>query len=164
MSSYVSVALRRLVTARADALCEYCLIHEDDTVFGCEVDHIISEKHGGATEAGNLAYACAFCNRAKGSDMGSIVQGTGTYVRLFHPRLDHWAEHFTLDDATIVALSDIGEVTVRILDFNNSHAPKWCHRCVRRVCSWSVRGRVGHSDSPWTNGGNSSESYSSGRR
>ena len=83
MSSYVSAALRRLVTARADALCEYCLIHEVDTVFGCEVGHIISEKHGGATEADNLAYACAFCNRAKGSDIGSIVQATETYVRFF---------------------------------------------------------------------------------
>ena len=120
MSSYVSAALRRLVIARADALCEYCLLHEDDAIFGCEVDHIVSEKHGGATEAGHLAYACAFCNRAKGSDIGSIVPGTGTYIRFFHPRLDHWAEHFTLDGVTIVALSDIGEVTVRILDFNNS--------------------------------------------
>ena len=42
MSSYVSAGLRRAVVARADALCEYCPIHEDDTVFGCEVDHIIS--------------------------------------------------------------------------------------------------------------------------
>jgi hypothetical protein len=81
MSSYVSAALRRLVALRADFLCEYCLVHEDDTVFGCEVDHIISEKHGGATEAENLAYACAFCNRAKGSDIGSIVPGTGDFVR-----------------------------------------------------------------------------------
>lgn len=48
MSSYVSAALRRVVAARADFLCEYCLIHEDDTVFGCEVDHTISTKHGGA--------------------------------------------------------------------------------------------------------------------
>lgn len=48
------------------------------------------------------------------------MQGTGTYVRFFHPHLDHWAEHFALDGVMIVALSDIGEVTVRILDFNNS--------------------------------------------
>ena len=120
MSSYVSAALRRLVAVRADALCEYCLVHEDDTVFGCEVDHIISEKHGGATEAENLAYACAFCNRAKGSDIGSIVPGTGRFVRFFNPRTDRWAEHFLLDGVTIVPLSEIGEVTARILDFNNS--------------------------------------------
>lgn len=118
MSSYVSAALRRVVATRANALCEYCLIHEDDTVFGCEVDHIISEKHGGATEGGNLAYACAFCNRAKGSDIGSILQSTGVFVRFFNPRLDRWAEHFTLDGVAISALSDIGNVTGRILAFN----------------------------------------------
>jgi hypothetical protein len=120
MSSYVSATLRRLVAERADFLCEYCLVHENDTVFGCEVDHIISEKHGGATDAENLAYACAFCNRAKGSDIGSIVLGVGRFVRFFNPRTDRWAEHFTLDGVTIVPLSDLGEVTTRILAFNNS--------------------------------------------
>jgi hypothetical protein len=80
MSSYVSAALRRLVAVRADCLCEYCLMHEDDAVFGCEVDHIISEKHGGPTEAENFAYACTFCNRAKGSDIGSMVLRTGAFV------------------------------------------------------------------------------------
>jgi hypothetical protein len=120
MSSYVGAAVRRLVAVRADFLCEYCLVHEDDTVFGCEVDHIISEKHGGATDAENLAYACAFCNRAKGSDIGSIVPGTGRFVRFFNPRTDRWAEHFALDGVTIVPLSDIGEVTIRILAFNDS--------------------------------------------
>jgi hypothetical protein len=120
MSSYVGAAVRRLVAVRADFLCEYCLVHEDDTVFGCEVDHIISEKHGGATDAENLAYACAFCNRAKGSDIGSIVLGTGRFVRFFNPRTDRWAEHFALAGVTIVPLSDIGEVTSRILAFNDS--------------------------------------------
>lgn len=120
MSSYISAALRRLVATRADSLCEYCLIHEDDAFFGCEVDHIISEKHSGQTEADNLAYACAFCNRSKGSDIGSIVPRTGAFVRFFNPRTDHWAEHFVLDGVTIVALSDIGGGTARILDFNNS--------------------------------------------
>ena len=43
-ASYISPELRRLVAARAEGLCEYCLIHEDDTFFGCEVDHILSEK------------------------------------------------------------------------------------------------------------------------
>jgi hypothetical protein len=80
---------------------------------------VISENHDGQTEASNLAYACAFCNRAKGSDVGSIVQRTGAFVRFFNPRIDCWAEHFVLDCARIVALSDIGEVTIRILDINN---------------------------------------------
>ena len=56
MSSYVSAELRRLVAQRAEGLCEYCLIHESDTFFGCQVDHIISEKHGGQTAPENLGY------------------------------------------------------------------------------------------------------------
>ena len=78
-------------------------MHEDDAVFGYEVDHIISEKHGGATAAENLAYACAFCNRAKAVIFGSIVQGIKTSRTAFNPRIDRWAEHFTLDGVTIVA-------------------------------------------------------------
>ena len=73
MSSYVSAELRRHVSERAELICEYCLIHEDDTFFGCQVDHVVSEKHGGETSSENLAYACAFCNRAKGTDLGSIA-------------------------------------------------------------------------------------------
>jgi hypothetical protein len=119
MSSYINAALRQLVATRADFLCEYCLIHEEDTFFGCEVDHVISEKHGGQSEAENLAYACAFCNRSKGSDIGSITQRTGAFVRFFNPRTDLWADHFALVGVSIIALSDVGEVTERILDFNS---------------------------------------------
>ncbi len=120
MSSYISPALHRLVATRAEYLCEYCLIHEEDTFFGCELDHIISEKHGGQTEADNLAYACVFCNRSKGTDIGSVLPSSGVVVRFFNPRVDLWAEHFALDGAIIVALSDVGEVTARILGFNSS--------------------------------------------
>lgn len=56
-TSYIPLALRRLVAARANQLCEYCLMHEDDTYFGCQVDHVISEKHGGPTNPENTAYA-----------------------------------------------------------------------------------------------------------
>ena len=56
MTSYVSVELRRAVEARADGVCEYCLIHERDTFLGCQVDHVVSEKHGGPTDSA-LEYA-----------------------------------------------------------------------------------------------------------
>ena len=77
MTSYVTAELRRLVIARANALCEYCLIHETDTWLGCQVDHVISEKHGGLTSAENLAHACVNCNRSKGTDLGSIAKSAG---------------------------------------------------------------------------------------
>ena len=120
MDRYIPTELHILVVERANYLCEYCLIHENDTFVGCQVDHIISLKHGGQTEADNLAYACAFCNRYKGSDIGSIVWRTGEFVRFFNPRTDQWAKHFYLDGVLLKPLTDIGEVTVRILRFNDS--------------------------------------------
>lgn len=111
--------LRRAVTERADHLCEYCLISESDTFFGCHVDHIISIKHEGSTTVDNLAYACVVCNRQKGSDLGSIDWETGNLVRFFNPRSDRWSDHFYLQGARIVSRTSIGEVTVRILGFNS---------------------------------------------
>jgi hypothetical protein len=117
---YISAELRRLVASRADFLCEYCLLHEDDLFFRCEVDHIISERHGGSTSEDNLAYACFFCNRNKGSDIASVEPKTGELVRLFNPRLDSWPEHFELEEggALIVPRSAIGEATIRLLGLN----------------------------------------------
>jgi hypothetical protein len=80
---------------------------------------MISLKHGGSTEPDNLAYACALCNRAKGSDIGSIAT-SGELTRFFNPRTDRWSEHFRLDGAKIEPLTAIGEVTVRIFGFNES--------------------------------------------
>jgi HNH endonuclease len=117
MTTHVPADLRRLVASRAIYLCEYCLVHESDTYLGCQVDHSISEKHGGATVAENLAYACTFCNRAKGSDIGSLTSAND-FTRFFNPRIDRWADHFILRDEEIAPLSAIGEVTARILGFN----------------------------------------------
>ena len=119
MSSYVPAEMRRRVAIRAGGICEYCLIHEDDTFIGCQVEHIISEKHGGTTTEDNLAYACAFCNRFKGSDLGSVLPATGQLTRFFHPRTDDWSSHFKLEGVHITPLTDIGEVTVRILAMNH---------------------------------------------
>ncbi len=119
MSSQVTEALRGLVAERAYHVCEYCLIHEDDAYHGCEVDHIISLKHGGLTVPENLANACFHCNRRKGTDVGSIGVQCGTFVRLFNPRSDRWSDHFYISEGRIEPLTDIGEVTCRVLDFNH---------------------------------------------
>jgi hypothetical protein len=100
-------------------LCEYCLIHEDDCLFILQIDHIISVKHGGATTLENLALACIFCNRQKGSDVGTIVAGGG-FTRFFNPRTDSWAAHFRLAGAVIEPLTSMGEATARILRFNDA--------------------------------------------
>jgi hypothetical protein len=116
--TYISAELRRLVVVRAERLCEYCLIHEDDTFFGCEIDHIVSEKHGGLTVAENLAYACLACNRHKGTDLGSVWEPSDSLIRFFNPRLDVWSDHFALDGAVIRPITPVGSVTDRIFRMN----------------------------------------------
>lgn len=117
--TYISRELRRLVAQRANCRCEYCLILASDRLSGCHVDHIISLKHGGETTSENLAYACMFCNLNKGTDLGSIIWRTGELVRFFNPRCDRWKDHFQFDNAMIQSLTDIGEVTERIFQFND---------------------------------------------
>ena len=70
--TYISASLRHIVFERADGNCEYCLIPDALALASHQVDHVISEKHGGETVSENLALSCSFCNQAKGSDVGSI--------------------------------------------------------------------------------------------
>jgi hypothetical protein len=116
---YLNKEIRRLVATRADYLCEYCLISEQDTILGCAIDHIIIIKHGGSSEIDNLAYCCVYCNRFKGSDIGSIILDKREFSRFYHPRWDHWGTHFKLNNYVIEAVTSIGEVTARILGFND---------------------------------------------
>jgi 5-methylcytosine-specific restriction endonuclease McrA len=117
--TYISAALRRLVRERSGDRCEYCLIPESATFAPHWIDHIIAEKHGGITEADNLANSCVLCNQCKGSDLSSIDPDTGEIVALFHPRRDRWTDHFRLVGGRIEPLSAVGRVTVRLLQFNN---------------------------------------------
>ena len=118
MTSYIPADLRRLVFDRASGACEYCLVAEELTFLGCQVDHVIAEKHGGATTLENLALACTFCNRFKGSDIGSIASSTKEFTRFFNPRADKWSDHFRIAMFRIIPLTPVGETTEYILQFN----------------------------------------------
>jgi len=96
------------------------LIAEAEAYFRFQVEHIISRKHGGSSELENLALACVFCNRHKGSDIASLIPETGELVRFFNPRINRWREHFRLNGVVIEPLTEIGEATVRILQINHN--------------------------------------------
>lgn len=115
--SHIPAALRRKVSARASRRCEYCLLHEADSFLGCEVDHIISIKHGGATCESNLAFCCFYCNRHKGSDISGL-DARGRLVRLFHPRKDDWSRHFRFHGTKIIGITSKGRSTAKLLRFN----------------------------------------------
>jgi 5-methylcytosine-specific restriction endonuclease McrA len=117
-SDYIPVELRKLVVKRASKRCEYCLIHQDFSIYTHEVDHIIAVKHGGETTADNLALSCLSCNRHKGSDFATIDQVTQEIVPLFNPRRQAWDEHFYIENARIEGKTQIGKATARLLQFN----------------------------------------------
>ncbi len=114
----ISAAPRAEVRSRAVGRCEYCLVPEKLTLVPHEVDHIIATKHGGGTTSGNLALCCTLCNKYKGSDLASIDPESSEMQRLFHPRRDQWHEHFQLRGGTVIPLTSIGRVTLRLLQLN----------------------------------------------
>ena len=117
--TYVPADLRRAVFERAGGRCEYCLYPEACSFFSFEVEHIVAEKHGGTATLDNLALACPFCNRHKGTDLGSLDPETGQLTPFFNPRTQNWADHFRLDGAAIVPLTPEGRVTVAIFQLNH---------------------------------------------
>ena len=117
--THVSETLRAQVVQRAGGRCEYCLVHQADSLYAHEVDHIIPVKHRGETSADNLCLACLECNRYKGSDFGSFDPETERITPLFNPRQQLWHEHFRLEGARIVPLSPEGRVTVFVLKLND---------------------------------------------
>jgi hypothetical protein len=118
VSQRVPAALRRLVQTRARGRCEYCLIHEDDSHFPHQPDHVVAQKHRGATHESNLAWACYLCNLLKGADIASVDVESGQIERLFNPRIDVWTDHFRLEEGRIVPLTPVGRVTEYLLQLN----------------------------------------------
>jgi HNH endonuclease len=118
MTTYVSASLRREVAFRALNCCEYCLLHERNSFFAMEIDHIYAEKHRGKTVLDNLAFSCPDCNGYKGTDLASIDPEGEAITPLFHPRRQLWIDHFTLQNGLIEPLTPEGRVTVLLLQMN----------------------------------------------
>lgn len=110
------------VARRAAHRCEYC--HAPELVFNFrfEVEHVIPVSQGGDDDESNLALACRSCNLYKGAELDGIDSTSGEIVRLFHPRLDRWHEHFYADRETgrIIALTSVGQATAGRLNLNSA--------------------------------------------
>jgi hypothetical protein len=117
--SYVPATLRRQVIERAGGRCEYCQLPAGVAFFPHEVDHVVAEKHGGATDISNLAFACWRCNRHKGSDLTSFDPQTRQLSPLFNPLAQVWSEHFAREGERIIGLTPEGRTTVSLLRLNS---------------------------------------------
>lgn len=103
-SAYISAQLRQHVAERAGFRCEYCQTQERIIGMPLEVEHIIPKADGGETDEENLCLACPRCNRHKGRQTEATDRITGDPVALYHPRRQHWHEHFAWQENGIVIL------------------------------------------------------------
>ncbi len=127
-----SSRVRRAVRERAQGRCEYCLVPERDSLIRHQLDHILARKHEGTSGTANLAYCCAICNKRKGADLGSVDDVDGVLIPLFHPRRDLWTAHFRVAGLRIVPLTNVGRVTVKLLQLN--HPDRIAERRLAREC------------------------------
>ena len=112
--------LVREVRQRAQGRCEYCHLPAYVYPLPFHVDHIIARQHGGQTVLENLAFACLHCNRHKGPNIAGTDPNTGEIIRLFHPRVDLWSEHFEWTGAALGGRTEVGRVTIHVLAINDS--------------------------------------------
>jgi HNH endonuclease len=113
--------LRAKVARAAGQRCEYCRMPESySPIPRHSVDHIVPVCGGGRTQFQNLALSCQGCNNFKSSQTETLNPVTGVSIRLFHPRMDGWRDHFawSRDFTTIEGLTEIGRATVEVLQLN----------------------------------------------
>ena len=84
------------------------------------IEHIIPQSKGGLSDLENLALACPGCNLHKAGRIDAMDPATGVRVRLFHPILQSWSDHFQFSGYQVEGLSGAGRTTVMALDFNHS--------------------------------------------
>lgn len=86
------------------------------------MDHIVPVAKAGGTESGNLALACVSCSLRKGARDTAKDPRTGRLIKLFHPRLHRWGDHFRTKGCRIEGITATGRATVAALHFNRAIA------------------------------------------
>jgi hypothetical protein len=118
----VSVALRRVVQARARDLCEYCRSPAQFATQSFTVEHVMPRDAGGETVLENLAWACFGCNGHKHTATHGVDPATGERVALFHPRRQRWSDHFewSADFTRVHGKTSLGRATIEVLHLNRA--------------------------------------------
>ena len=114
----MTALLQRIVRDRAANRCEYCGIQAEALQATLHIEHVIPRKHGGPTDADNLALACRHCNLHKGPNLTGFDPDSATLCELFHPRKQVWTEHFQFDGFRITGITPCGRTTVWVLNLN----------------------------------------------
>lgn len=117
-----SAKQRAQVITRARNCCEYCMCQARYAPESFSVEHIMPRAKGGQTKLDNLALACQGWNNHKYTHTEAIDPVTGESVPLFHPRQQHWGDHFawTEDFSQVVGLTPTGRATTEALRLNRA--------------------------------------------
>jgi HNH endonuclease len=110
------------VAERAGNRCEYCRAPEQVFNFAFEVEHILPRAAGRDDSLENLALACESCNLYKSDATTGWDDLEARDVLLFHPRRDHWEDHFRFDGETgqVRGRTATGRGTVARLRMNSA--------------------------------------------
>jgi len=111
-------ALAEEVWRRARATCEYCGMPQVLNPLPYEIDHVVSEQHGGKTDLANLALACLSCNKRKGPNLVGYDPLSKRLVPLFNPRRQQWRRHFRWEGPRLVGQTQVGRATIVVLGIN----------------------------------------------
>lgn len=120
MPQRITTKQKAEVAKRARNLCEYCRSPASHAIQAFSVEHINPRQKGGGDQPENLALACQGCNSHKHTKVTGIDPLTNMRVRLYHPRLHRWRDHFRWnnDFTRIIGLTSIGRTTVATLYLN----------------------------------------------
>lgn len=118
--SSIPKPLRDAVRTRDQHRCTYCGVLQAGQAALFHIDHVIPRSKGGATSLDNLALQCPHCILRKSDKIDWSDPQSGQRVRLFHPLVDRWVDHFALsEDGMLAGKTEIGRATIEALSMND---------------------------------------------
>jgi hypothetical protein len=107
------------VRKRALNRCEYCCLPQESQEARFHIDHIRPRALGGVTVLNNLALACVSCSLFKAAKVRVVDPQSQRRVAIFHPRRQHWDDHFQWTPTWRVAgKTPTGRATISALKMN----------------------------------------------
>ncbi len=84
------------------------------------MEHIVPQVNRGSNDQANLAWSCQGCNQHKFTAVSGMDPLTARKVRLYHPRLLLWSNHFewSEDRLRMVGKTPTGRATIERLKLN----------------------------------------------
>ena len=113
----LSAEVKQAVRKSARNRCEYCQSQESFSPSAFSIEHIVPRSESGSDEVENLALSCQECNNRKFTAITAHDPLSGNTVPLYHPRQNHWSDHFAWNEdfTLLLGLTPTGRATIEKL-------------------------------------------------